>query len=582
MVKHLSWYMSKGVGNKKTYKTNVRLEVEKFKQKNPDATPIVMFDFLGTIPVLFTNYKDVMCGGRHALGIKRAEIMFQKFKDLGIEMHFFLDGPIKPKKFPEWCRRKNSEYENQKVLFENLKAKEPLNYRFHRYSKTYYENYLRVAKKYGRIFLSLENECDLDLAENASRVHPMAIFACDSDFLVMKGDFPIWKADNFNLETMTVQVWNKRRMRESLGLEQWQMPIFATLCGNDWVEAKLVEHIQASLPQGIRDDKSGKMQKALADLVRNTFKDKTKVNVKLSELIYNKGRCQTSWDEVFAAVKTSLDFYNCRTYKETQIEPSWLREHVMKTASFSVLNIYKKDILYISQCFIDLSKNDVCSFSDLVLPLLRRKIGLVFNNNRDAHKDAKHPICLKPNVDEPFAIHYFGPIFPDFEVPPLDDILAADEDFVTLEEKLRLFSWIVAPKRNKVKVELLEKLLKTIFIVPAVITNYLVKERQITPDEADVLLLTIFEASKMDMEKLERMSPPAELDERAFWLSFTYTYFVRYFEEAMTVCGLYEFIPYSYYDGYLFHKMYGKFLSMSYDAKKEILKSVQEYRLYVL
>lgn len=86
----------------------------------------------------------------------------------------------------------------------------------------------------------------------------------------------------------------------------------------------------------------------------------------------------------------------------------------------------------------------------------------------------------------------------------------------------------------------------------------------------------------MDMEKLEGMSPPAELDERAFWLSFTYTYFVRYFEEAMTVCGLYEFIPYSYYDGYLFHKMYGKFLSMSYDAKKEILKSVQEYRLYVL
>ncbi|XP_037916532.1 uncharacterized protein LOC119654947 [Hermetia illucens] len=541
-----------------------------------------MFDFLGTIPILFTNCKDAICGGRHALGIKRAEIMFQKFKDLGIEMHFFLDGPIKPEKCPQWCHRKNSEYENQKVLFENLKAKEPLNYRFRRYLKTYYENYLRVAKKYGRIFLSLENECDLDLVENASRVHPMAVCTSNSDFLVMEGDFPIWKTDDFNLETMAVHVWNKRRMRESLGLEQWQMPIFATLCGNDSEESKLVEHIHASLPQGIRYDKSGKMQKAIADLVQKTFKDKAKVNVELSELIYGEGRCQSSWNEVFAAVKTSLDYYYCRTYKETQIEPSWLREHVMKTTSLTVLSIYKKDILYISQRFIDLSINDVCSFSDLVLPLLRREIGLVFSNNRDAHKDAKHPICLKPNIDEPFAIHYFEPIFPDFEVPPLDDILAADEDFVTLEEKLRLFSWIVAPKRSEVKVELLEKLLKTIFIVPAVITNYLVKEGQITPDEADVLLLTVFEASKMDMEKMEGMSPPAELDERAFWLSFTYTHFVGYFEEAMTVCGLYEFIPYSYYDGYLFHKMYGKFLSMSYDVKEEILKSVQEYRLYVV
>lgn len=137
-----------------------------------------------------------------------------------------------------------------------------------------------------------------------------------------------------------------------------------------------------------------------------------------------------------------------------------------------------KDLpVIVHQSFIDLSKKDVRPYSDLALPIVRKQMGV--SDFYKSREKKERIIYLKPSHEEPYQQQTTTPIFPDFDIPPLNILLgydATEEENASLTDKrLKIFCWTISTTRHCVKPEVFKTVENKAYLPSVLVLAYLVK-----------------------------------------------------------------------------------------------------------
>lgn len=100
--------------------------------------------------------------------------------------------------------------------------------------KTTYRELNVIVRRYGEIRYSINEECDLELAQYACHNNAMAVVSNDTDFLIYEGAWQLWwTGDDINswIELKTTE-YIRKDLEKLFGLSRNQFPLVAALMGN--------------------------------------------------------------------------------------------------------------------------------------------------------------------------------------------------------------------------------------------------------------------------------------------------------------------------------------------------------------
>lgn len=198
---------------------------------------------MSIVNVVVANEADTICGGRHQIALNSWRRMLDAFKATGASLVFFSDLNIQEGKIDEWLNRRNEEFTIYSQLYDAIShgvtlpailAQERNNKKA--LTSTFYGMAV-IARTYGDFHFSIKRECDLEVAQYASEKNAVAIISNDTDFLIFEGSWRLWSPQDIHItqtnRLKTVE-YNRQGIAILLSLSQHQLPIFATLMGNDF------------------------------------------------------------------------------------------------------------------------------------------------------------------------------------------------------------------------------------------------------------------------------------------------------------------------------------------------------------
>lgn len=185
--------------------------------------------------------EDAICGGRHQVILESWEEILSALKSTGANLVFFSDLNTTESKMEKWMDSQDEQFlryvdfyksielngKFKQVLFDMLDIKPP--------NSTFYDLAV-LAQKYGEIFYSVEHENDFDLAQYATNNGALAIISNDTDFLIFEGSWQLWSSDGMVAHSFKVTQYARKGILKLLNLTREQMPMFATVKGNDFTK----------------------------------------------------------------------------------------------------------------------------------------------------------------------------------------------------------------------------------------------------------------------------------------------------------------------------------------------------------
>lgn len=252
----------------------------------------------------------------------------------------------------------------------------------------------------------------------------VAVIADDTDFLIYEGNWKYWSARNLKFDEMTTMEYSRSALRVALGLAQKQLPIFATLSGNDIIHQ---EHVQP-FHKLLRLTPRNRFHK-LAQFVRsNAVKDATSI----SHTIFG------SIDNQFVnLVQESLSAYDINY--DIAKESSLLVE---KSANDTCFYTFLNGLSYnITLMFFDLRRVDFLSYYDIVMPIVKRQIGFVRQHKNDL--DYKQVIVTKADHNQSYKEFRITPEYPDIKLPDLLDITFDTKNEHLNSLRFKILTWLI-------------------------------------------------------------------------------------------------------------------------------------------
>lgn len=324
--------------------------------------------------------------------------------DAGAKLAFFVDGPHQTDKDEVWFRRQDEHYANELKIFDGIanglsiagivENVQDLSIGYVALLSPLQE----LCKRFGYFHVSIQNECDLELAQYANEHKAMAIIANDSDFLIFNGTWQYWSSDSLDWTTMKTKCYSRYNLCKELHLSQEQMSLLATLAGNDIISAdklnkfhksfkhywkkfyNIAEYVRTVpvLPKQLT-------QKNLSVIAYDCFGVKHEANVKL--------------------LQTSIQSYDI--YRKLSTDDT-------EELGYGVNGVYiwMKGIPYaILLRYIDMRQDGFSCLGDLLIPWLQRQSGIVHKHMRArktkcyaimklTHQDRYEKIELRPRYPD--------------------------------------------------------------------------------------------------------------------------------------------------------------------------------------
>lgn len=220
------------------------------KTPNPPP-PIICVDLMClAYPFCSLDPAAVICGGRFNEISHSMNRFFGELKSLGAELEFFTDGPIRGVTPETWCDKKESHYRDMIKIFDAVDQGEELSTMANiidRLPFHYVCTLKQVAMKHGRFHWATAKECDQEIVAFANKSNALAILSDDSDFLIYDGPWRLWCTTNLVIENLTTIEYDRARLMNCLGLQASQMPLLATLAGNDIVDPESLRRFHQNL-----------------------------------------------------------------------------------------------------------------------------------------------------------------------------------------------------------------------------------------------------------------------------------------------------------------------------------------------
>lgn len=274
-----------------------------------------------------------ICGGRHQKILEKWTCFLRDIKLTGCSLVFFCDMKYDDNKIKKIVSRRNYDHNLSKKLYDSIDSGMTLNKLLNNMSPgaltTSFHGLCMIAKQFGDVYLANEHECDLELAQYATEHNVMAIISNDTDFLIFAGQWKLWsseikiydnrtKIDKQMKKTTkrfeTIE-YNRNGIFNICSLSQHQLPLLATILGNDITEIynkRLTEICK-------KVDPNGSTLKNAASIVQKIYASDAK-NMDITYIVQQIFH-QTS-DHKEQVIQHSLDSYNINfTTKVIQDDP---------------------------------------------------------------------------------------------------------------------------------------------------------------------------------------------------------------------------------------------------------------------
>lgn len=241
-----------------------------------------------------------------------------------------------------------------------------------------------IAKQFSDVYFANEHECDLELAQYATKHCKMAIISNDTDFLIFAGQWKLWSAEIKIKDNHTMSIYkqmkkttmrretieyNRNAISNICSLSQHQLPLLATILGNDITEIynkRLTEICK-------KVDPNGSTMKNAASIVQKIYASNAK-NMDI-KCIVQQIFCQTS-DEKEQVIQQSLDSYNINFTKKIIDNP--LEKRLFSTNIYQYYMETLGSTIIIGMPFYDMRGcEDSSTLPSLLIDWAKRKVGVL-------------------------------------------------------------------------------------------------------------------------------------------------------------------------------------------------------------
>ncbi|XP_053690965.1 uncharacterized protein LOC128739496 [Sabethes cyaneus] len=511
-VRHLQTFIRTEVP-KGYYRVNIKEEVRK-----QTGTPLIVVDLKSLCGLI--SEKDLpglLCGGRYEVVFRQLDHFFHELTELGVELVFFNDGSIQQVKFATWKERQMRKYNTSidiiNAVDTNVYNLNSLVARYHneiprntRYSLQ------EAAQKHGTYKLSIESECDQDLATYATLHKALAIITDDTDFLIFDGPWRIWVSSTFDMVNLTIFEYSRTNLLQYLKLSAHQLPLLATLSGNDIINYDEVRpfHMRLGHPK--------RKFHTVANFIRK--------HSKATDSLANDS--SSNRDEILTMLISQNNEF---------------AHHLWAGQPFE-LTTY----------FIDLrSEQEGFEYAKLLFPVFERQAGILLWDKQDVEE---FTLIVKLSHSAPYTKEQRCVERPKEITPPSITDLLSDDPLVqadTRDTKLQLFCWIVS---DKLDFHRFQSVPQKLWIAVATL-YYLIEKKILELFEADLFLLVSYRASTESYDP-KAVKYPDRLKGRPFRIAFLFTETYKQFLAAFERLGFQRecSVTYLRFDGPLFHGLY--------------------------
>lgn len=211
---------------------------------NPDKTPKIVIDFLSLTHCVAKKEKDTICGGRHQVALNSWKKILNALKATGCEIVFFADLTIQEGKTDEWISRRNEKFDFYISLYKLIDVGASVDsitatVQERKGLTSTFSAMETIAETFGEFHRSVEYECDLELAQYAKREKALAVITDDTDFLIFDGEWRLWMSGDIQITSsnqLKTTEFNRKALPSLCSLNQRQLPLLATLIGNDFTK----------------------------------------------------------------------------------------------------------------------------------------------------------------------------------------------------------------------------------------------------------------------------------------------------------------------------------------------------------
>ncbi|KXJ76590.1 hypothetical protein RP20_CCG009346 [Aedes albopictus] len=574
-VRHLDTFVRERVPGG-CHPINIENEVRKYIQTASTANPpvpIIVVDLISLYSSMSQHDpKGVYFGGRFNLAYVAIDEFFGKLKGLGAQLVFFYDGPVQDEKSENWCKRQDERYTRRLDMLDAIESGTSVDVLMKKYEIPHNTLYplKYIARQYGEFRLAISRECDQELAAFATRANALAIIADDSDFLIYEGSWKYWSCRELELSTLSTMELSRVALAKFLCLSSEQMPLFATLGGNDVMPYEVVRALHNLL--GHSRDKFPNIARYIRELPKKPLAEKDIINI-----LRRTTDGEPVTKDLVQRFQQSLDVYSVNIHPQN-VNPTndpTIKVLLEQDTPF-LYQIWQGTPLDVSIGTVDMRRNDIGHhYSTLQVSLIQRMAAIILFH-RKPQRPNHCPVIIKMSHQSPHREHSVPVQYPRcMDVPSLP-VLMSKEPFMrkTLRKvKFQLLAWIASDTLEPEQLrQVPRKLRMTVLTV-----YFLLEQRAIELFEADAFLQVAHDVTYNTYD-IRAVVYPETVSIRPFVLVFLFQKIYALVAKAVCLVSLEEANSFRNdppFDGVLFHRLYDK-----WSKGQRILDDIKEWRIY--
>ncbi|KAK3910504.1 Constitutive coactivator of peroxisome proliferator-activated receptor gamma [Frankliniella fusca] len=554
------------------YEVSIPDIAEEYRQRfNRD--PVIVVDGSCCFRTLYGGL-DWVCGGQYKEYVKRVTNFFDSFEAINIKLILYFDGATQESKRPVWVSRRLQSMEKAHAIFDSLgkgQTVQNIDPQLFVLPAGAGNTMSALSKDRCSVRRSLR-ECDEEIASYAEKNKCFAILAQDSDYVIYQSGAKYYlSAENLDLNKMTTLVYDQKALAEHLLLNVSELPVFASLMGNDFIPAddlrsfhirltgkqrqqayaavlvrKVAEYV-ASLP------KQNDLFLYLGQLSYEVFRKRNRA-VDLKESILSYGRV---WDEVTNtfSVVGPIDT-RCRNWDQIMSIAHY--NYVNMLSPSHVYNILRKLPFEMSTALEDCRTS--VPPSAVALRLMRQRIYGVALREYPGGSRTDHLtvdewcMCGPQSLTGALKV---PAILPPENSPKLLDLWLNNTDEIKAE-KFKLLSWIGSAHlfNNKYNIGVIPHQLVSVICI----LSYLYHDANILQNwEVKVFASTVVDVQAMIVRDLSAINVK-KVNVRGVQLATMFTRAITHLMLANSICGTPLSCEltrhYQLFDGKMFQKWY--------------------------
>lgn len=546
------------------YEVDIQEIANEYRQKY-NRDPVIVVDGSGCHTKLYGKM-DWICGGQFKEFSDIINFFFDSFERVGIKLIMFFDGATQEGKRSVWVKRRLDSMYHAHEVIDALKTGVEV-------EAVPSDKFLLPAGA-GNVMTAMAKErcevqrslieCDEEISHYAEKNNCLAILAQDTDFVIYENRTHYYLSlAHLNLNTMRTVVYDRVALAQDLQIEVCDLPVLATLMGNDVISADDLKPFHGRLIRGHHKEYVSLLVRAIARFIQKLPKGNDLMS-QLSQLSRDLFRTPRRAEELRKSILCYGKSFKNNTRSADPRSETWDKimsvahcNYVSMEAPSFVYNILRKLPFEMSTALED-CRIEVPPSAVALRQMRRRCYGVLLREYPDQSeiRSTVEEWCTSGPQSLNSALKVTA-IFPPDESPCLLDLWLSKSDELN-EERFKLLGWISSGHLSSIKLSTFPQNI----IAPICILSYLYHDAGILESwEVNIFAAVVVDTQALDSQELSKICV-GRVNVRGVQLATLFTRAITHLLQANSVCGnpvqkKWTIHP-QLFDGRLFQNMYLK------------------------